>query len=345
MNRTIQILAGLLVIQVVIALLLLILPAQSTQGRLRPLLNQLTEADVTALTIHERPDKEVRMVKKDDQWVLPDVEDYPVDKVRVSDLITKLISIQVGDPVATTSASHARLQVSADSYNRRVDLTTGSQGERRLFLGSSRGNSANVRLDGSDEVFLTNKLAPFDIASDLSGWIDTRYVTVTEQEVSRVVLTTISGTLTFQRNVSDVWEFQGVAAGETFNPSRLENILSRVSVLNMTRPLGKSEKPEYGLGQPLAVLTLTLKSDASELVLKVGARDDKDSTYVVKSSRSPWFVRVNTFVLEDIVNAKREEFLQLPPTPEPTLTPIAAPALEPTAQPTPAAAPELTPTP
>jgi hypothetical protein len=343
MNRTIQILAGVLVVQVVAAALLIVLSAQSTQSRLRPLLDQLSEADVTALVIHERPDKEVRIAKKDDQWVLPDVEDYPVDKTKVSDLLSKLIGIQVGEPVATTSASHARLQVSGDSYNRRVDLTTG-QGTRRLFFGSSRGTSSNVRIDGSDEVFLTTKLAPFDIASDISGWISTLYFTVTEKEVGRVALTTISGTLTFQRNVSDVWEFQGLATGESFNPSRLETILSRVSALYMTRPLGKTEKPEYGLAQPAAILTLTLKSDVSNLdplVLKIGARDDKDNTYVVKASRSPWFVQVNAFIVEDIVNAKREDFLQLPPTPEPTATP----AVEPTPAPTATAAPEPTPTP
>ncbi len=345
MTRTIQILAGLLVVQIVVAALLLVLPAQSTQGRLRPLLDQLSEADVTAVTIHERPDKEVRLAKKDDQWVLPDVDDYPVDKTKVSDLLGKLTSIQVGEPLATTAASHGRLQVSADSYNRRVDLTT-SQGARRLFFGSSRGTSANVRLDGSDEVYLTTKLAPFDIASDLASWINTLYFTATEQEVGRVVLTTLSGTLTFQRNVSDVWEFQGLAAGETFNPSRLETILSRVSSLYMTRPLGKVEKPEYGLSRPAAVLTLTLKSDAAgadPLVLAIGARDDKDSTYVVKSSRSPWFVRVNAFVVEDIVNAKREDFLQAPPTPEPSPEPTATPGPEPTPEPTSTAQPTPTP--
>jgi hypothetical protein len=77
------------------------------------------------------------------------------------------------------------------------------------------------------------------------------------------------------------------------------------------------------------------------LVLKIGARDDKDNTYVVKVSRSPWFVRVNAFVVEDIVNAKREDFLQPPPTPEPTATAAA----EPTPEPTVTVAPEPTPTP
>ncbi|MCL6512156.1 MAG: DUF4340 domain-containing protein [Anaerolineae bacterium] len=325
MNRRNQILAALLIVQLIVGVLAVVLPAQAAQTQSRPLLEQLTDADVTALTIREQPDKEVRIARKDDQWVLPDVDDYPVDKTKVTELLSKLTGIQVSKPVLTTAGGHARLQVADDTFNRRVDLTT-NKGERTLFFGPARGGSAHVRLAGSDDVFLTTRLAPFDIASDLTSWINTIYFTSTQQEVGKVTITNITGTLAFQRNLADGWEFKGLAAGEAFNPSRLETILSRVSSLYMTRPLGKIEKPEYGLSRPTAVLTLTLKSDVSglqPLVLKIGARDDKDNTYVVKSSSSPWYVRVNGFIVEDIVNARREDFLQPPatPTPEATATP------------------------
>ena len=325
MNRRNQILAALLIGQLIVGVLALVLPVQATQTQSRPLLEQLTDADVTAFTIREQPDNEVRIARKDDQWVLPDVDDYPVDKTKVTELLSKLTSIQVGKPVLTTAGGHARLQVAEDAFNRRVDLAT-NKGERTLFFGQARGGSAHVRVAGSDEVFLTTRLAPYDIASDLSSWINAVYFTSTQQEIGRVAIANITGTLEFQRNLADAWELKGLAASETFDPGRLETILTRVSSLYMTRPLGKVEKPEYGLSRPTAVLTLTLKSDISglqPLVLKVGARNEADNTYVVKSSGSPWYAHVNAFVLEEIINARREDFLQPPatPTPEATTTP------------------------
>ncbi|BCX03909.1 MAG: hypothetical protein KatS3mg053_1847 [Candidatus Roseilinea sp.] len=325
MNRRNQILAVLLVVQIVVAAIVLVLPAQASNRTLRPLMSQVAAADVTALTIQERPDRRVHIAKKDGQWVLPEVEDFPVNESKVTELLNKLTAIQVGQPVATTATSHARLQVAEDTFARRVDLTTG-QGDQTLFFGSARGGSSHVRLGGSNDVFLTTKLATFDISSDLPSWINTIYFTSTEAAVGKVVITNITGTLEFQRNVSDVWEFKGLAAGEVFNPSRLETILSRVSSLYMVRPLGKTAKPEYGMDRPTATITLTLKSDLSSLaplVLTIGAKADADNAYVVKSRNSPWYVHVNAFILDEIVNARREDFIQPPatPTPEATATP------------------------
>ncbi|MCS6847390.1 MAG: DUF4340 domain-containing protein [Anaerolineae bacterium] len=325
MNRRNQILAVLLVVQIIVAAIVLVLPAQASNRTLRPLMAEVAAADVTALTIQEKPDRRVRMAKKDGQWVLPEIEDFPVNETKVNELLDKLVAVQVGQPVATTATSHARLQVGEDAFARRVDLTT-NKGDRTMFFGPARGGSSHVRLGGSNDVFLTTKLATFDIPGDLSSWINTIYFTSTEAAVGQVAITNITGTLQFQRNVSDVWEFKGLAAGETFNPSRLETILSRVSSLYMIRPLGKTAKPEYSMDRPTATITLTLKSDLSSLaplVLTIGAKQEADNAYVVKSRSSPWYVLVNAFILDEIVNARREDFIQPPatPTPEATATP------------------------
>ena len=337
MNRRNQLLTLLLVVQLAAAAIALLWPAQASNQSLQPLLAEVTPADISSLTVEERPDRRVRIAKQGEAWVLPDVEDFPVNTSKVTEVLDKLLGVKVGQAIATTAASHDRLQVGEASFGRKISLST-SKGERTIFLGSARGSSTHVRLGGSDEVFLASKLAIFDVPSDLGSWINTIYLTTTETTVGQVVLTNISGTLQFQRNVSDVWEFKGLAAGERFNPSRLETILSRVSSLYMVRPLGKTAKPEYGLDRPTATLTLTLKSDLSSLaplVLQIGAKWGSDNTYVVKASTSPWYVAVNSFVVEEIVNAKREDFVEPEPTttPPPTLTP-AIPA-EATATPTP----------
>ena len=113
-----------------------------------------------------------------------------------------------------------------------------------------------------------------------------------------------------------------------FNPNNLTTLLTRLSSLAMIRPLGKADKPEYGLGQPTAVVTVKANDDSGgtkTTVLRVGAKDDESNTYVVISSESPYYVRVAGFSVEDFVTRTRQDFLQAQPTPmatpEATVTP------------------------
>jgi len=45
--------------------------------------------------------------------------------------------------------------------------------------------------------------------------------------------------------------------------------------------------------------------------------EEKRSYYVLRSSESPYFVRVNEFFGNTLVGKKREDFLAQPPTPTP----------------------------
>ena len=55
--------------------------------------------------------------------------------------------------------------------------------------------------------------------------------------------------------------------------------------------------------------------------LRVGAKDEKDNSFVVISSESPYYVRVATYAVQDFVEKARDYFLQLPPTPQAQIRP------------------------
>jgi hypothetical protein len=80
----------------------------------------------------------------------------------------------------------------------------------------------------------------------------------------------------------------------------------------------------YGMDAPGAVVTLqTHSEDAGDktYTLTVGAMDSADSTYVVKSSESPYYVRASSYSVADLVQKDHEAFLLQPPTPTPEATP------------------------
>jgi hypothetical protein len=60
-----------------------------------------------------------------------------------------------------------------------------------------------------------------------------------------------------------------------------------------------------------------LETTEATITIHVGALDPDDESYVVGSSVSPYYVRVASYSLQDLVEKDREGFLQLPPTPTP----------------------------
>ncbi len=275
-------------------------------------------------TIRDDQGNSVKLAKLGSGWALADAEDYPADATKITPILDKLVAIKTNRLATQTAASHARLQVADDKFVRRVELATAGGANKTLYLGSSGGGSStHVRLAGQNEVYLASGLATWDINADAGSWVDTAYFTVPQADVVGVTLANANGQWTFAKDAQGAWSMADLAAGETFNAGSVTSLLSQASAIRMTRPLGKSDQAAYGLSKPGAVLTLKTRKDNQEKVytLTVGAKDAKDSSYVVKSSESAYYARVAEYTVSDLVGKKRDGFLQLPPTVAPVGTP------------------------
>jgi len=233
--------------------------------------------------------------------------------------------------------------VADDDFVRRLDFTLADSSSRTLFIGSTgAGGAAHVRAGGQAEVYQARDLYSYDAAANVVNWIDPVYFTVAQDKVVSLTLQNSSGAFEFEKDSGGNWTMKGLKSGEEFNADNLTTLVGRLASLQMTKPLGKQAKPEYGLEQPGAVITVTVKDDAGASqtsTLRIGAKDAADNSYVVSSSGSSYIVRVAGFNVEDFVTRIRQDFLkQATPTPTPAATLDVTPALEIT--PT----PEITPT-
>ena len=110
----------------------------------------------------------------------------------------------------------------------------------------------------------------------------------------------------------------GLEAEESFDVNRFRTILTRSTSVSLLRPLGREEQADYGMDEPSAVVTLETGGDEPKsYTLTVGAQDPDDSSYVVKSSESPFYVRVSEFAVNDLVTRTRDGFMAATPTPTP----------------------------
>jgi hypothetical protein len=153
----------------------------------------------------------------------------------------------------------------------------------------------------------------------LSGWVDLVYLQVTPDDVTGLEVRNASGTLAFTRPAGGSWELAGLPAGETLDQAKVDTLLQQVTTVRMARPLGTEDRPEYGMANPLAMVVI--RAAGKEVVLTIGAQEAADLSYVVRSSESPYYVRVAVSSLRDVVEKGVAGYLVPPPTAVPEATP------------------------
>lgn len=324
MTRLQQILSGLLVAQLILVGLVFVLPS-SGQAAAAPLLGGLKAEDITSLTIRDERGTTIRLAKAAAGWVVADADDFPADATKITPITAKLAGLKAGRAVAQNEANYKRLQVADDTFQRKVEIGTAGGTGYTLYFGSSAGGRAtHVRVAGQKEVYIAADLAPFDLNADAPSWINASYLEVSSSDVVSLTLKNANGEFVFEKDAQGQWTMQGVGPGEVFSSNNFSTVLTYATSIRMKQPLGKSEQPSYGMAQPSAVVTFKTKKDNQEktYTLTIGARDATDSTYIIKSSESPYYVKVNDYSVNELVTRGRANFI-LQPTPTPAATPTA----------------------
>ena len=315
MKRHHLILAGILVVQIALSAVVFWPKAAASAGR-EPIFPDLEADDIVALTITDAGGSTVALRQAGEDWVLPDADDYPAEANKITPLREKIVGLTTGRLVTRTDASHKRLQVHPNDFVRRIDFETADGTTHTLYLGSAPSYGAiHFRVDGQSEVYLTSDITTYDTNATAGSWVNTTYLSITQDDVTGMTLDNGNGTFTFARGGEGIWTMEGLAADETLNEAQVNAVLRRGAFVTMIEPLGKTEQPGYGMDEPSAVVTLETADETVKL--RVGARDPADNSYVVISSESLYYARIAEFGAKELVEFTRDDFLQTEPTPMP----------------------------
>ena len=314
MTRQQQILTALLVVQVVVASVVF-WPRRGSTAAASPLLAGVAADDIVGLTISDDQGSSLVLRKQDEQWVLPEAEDYPVQASKVEPVLEGLANMDRRTLVARTKESQRQLQVADDDYARRLVLTTSAGQEQGLYLGSAPSYGAtHVRLVGEAETYLQRELSAWEVAATASSWIDVSYLRIAADELTEVIVQNAGGTLRIVRDEAGEWTLADLAEGEVLAEYQVSALVSSASNLTVREPLGKTGQAAYGLDEPLAVATLRTATEA--YIVNIGAHDPDGRTYVVKASNSDYYVTVSDYSLRNLVEDSRSDLLEQPtPTP------------------------------
>jgi hypothetical protein len=316
MTRLQRILVVTLVLQVILAGIVFY-TQRPVLAETSELLGDFEAEKVVALTIQDDDDNVLELARVGDEWNLASGGGYPADNEAVTAILDKLESVQTNRLVTRTAASHKRLQVADDDFSTALHLELEDGSQYDLFVGTSPNpRSVHIRLANQDEVYLTDKLIGRDVDATASNWIDAAYVNLDRDQITAMVLENANGTFELQK-IDDEWTLEGLAAEEEFDSTGSNQLLSQLTTMRMTEPLGMDELSEFGLDSPQAVLRVTTENDEGNSqthTLSIGAHDAEGDTYIVKWSDSPYFVSVAGFAGDSLVETMRDDFIKEPPT-------------------------------
>ena len=309
MNKIQKYLLAAFGLQVILIVVVFILqrPVSANNNLLFP---DLKVEAITAITISDSAGKSVLLKKQGDQWVLPLQDDFPVKTDAVQQLVEKLATIRDNRLVTRAEASHERLHISNNNFERKVELTLNGS-KQVIYFGSSPATSnIHFRLDGKPEVYLTNALTTTQLSTTISGWIDPILFLIPGSAVYKIQISNNAGEFIFEPDADSIWSAQPLEAGFQFDESKWSSLLSGFTTLRFVEPVSKSEKPEYGFEKPQASMLIEFSNENGETKtgeLLIGSQDAAGN-YYTKWTDSEYVTLISSYNAERFFNLTANDY-------------------------------------
>ncbi len=281
MNSKIGLLAGLLVVQLVLV------GVAWFAGRGEEASEAFLDLDpaaVTGLTISGSADESVALTRVSDGW---QVDGLPADADKITGVIDKLAGGAANWPVATSTDSQSRFEVTEEKHQRRVDFLGEDGTLASVYLGTSPGyRRVHARRDGEDATFSID-FAVHELPLTVDDWLDKELLA--DSGIRRVELS--GGQVLTQADDDAGWTLDGVVTDPEATRRYLERF-ERLSVLGRYQP-----KEDAALGEAKSVVVATADG-TQRLTFRF---DEPEDEYVLTSDRYPGEFTVASYVAEQIL--------------------------------------------
>ena len=205
----------------------------------------LIELDRTQIMTIEINDGEntARLVRNSENWAdgASVNDEFPADSVKIVDVLGKILALESGWPIASTTAAHQRFEVAESNFQRRIDVSdSGGSVLATLFAGTSPGfGKVHARLLGEEDVFSV-KLSNYEIASGVDDWLDKRLLAVDRDPVKIRIKRPGGQADSLDRGDEFLWTWNG-------NKTDSEKVLDYIARFQNLRVLGIAEPQSEGV--------------------------------------------------------------------------------------------------
>lgn len=332
LTRFHKILIGLLVVQVVLAVIVLSRGEDRAAHKEHPLLAGFDAAKVTRVQVFgDKPTDKIDVAKRGASWVLASGFDYPADGTKIGDALAPIAKLTAGPPIATQASRHKQLHVADDDFTRKLVMTVDGK-DLTMYLGGPAGTRRTaVRLAGSDDVYAVAGITAASLSVEPRQWVDPTYVKVAPADLAKITiqregqsveLTKVSAPAPAAGSGSDagsaaapVDHWTATIGGapitlgkdESIDEPAITRIVDEVASIDLTAPADVKRDASH----PTATLTLERKAGAPIVVDLIV---DGSNVWVHDRS-SQRAVLAEKFRLDAALAVDRDKLVKKPPPP------------------------------
>ena len=305
MNKSIRILSVLAGVQLV--LVALVWFGRSDGGANMPLrLVEFAPASVAKLTLADGT-QSVELTKDAAGWqVQANGQVRSADATQVNNMVNNLAELQVQWPVATTSDSAERFEVSAKKFQRRIELQDDSGAQLALlYTGTSPGlGKVHARSDAAGEVYAVD-LANYQLPMTLDDWLDKALLALPKDLEEITVQVRAEGSLQSWRLHNDVaegWLLDNAVADQT----AVFGYLSRLQNLRVIGVAPTQTEDTQALESDKLLGSVRWTSAASAGALALYTKAGEDAEYLVNAEGQGSVYRVSARVGDGLLPTKED---------------------------------------
>ncbi len=224
MKKNIPLLVGVFVLQLTIVFFVFLLEESRTGDFSSEPLMSFESAQLDKLIISDG-NSEVVLSKNGEQWRISD-KGLPVADEKLDQLLEKLKNLKSTWPVAMTSSSHERFEVTDNKVRRKIALYQGDKPLATLYVGTSPGfKKSHVRVDDQDEVYAL-ELNAYDVPASTKDWLEKNILAV--QSVTK-----IKGKDYTLSKEGDSWQIDPVRENREIHTDHVNNLVKAVGAFQI----------------------------------------------------------------------------------------------------------------
>jgi hypothetical protein len=323
MSRSNLILLGLLVVQAILVALVHAGGDRDGVAPAGPFLDGLSRAAIQRVTLADG-DSEVTLQRTDSGWGVTDEHGYGASMDKIDELLHDLVALTTRELVATSANHHVDLEVAADSFNRRVAVTT-PEAEHTFFVGKAgRGGATFVRRDGEDEVYSVADFSAHKLTARPAAWLERVAFEADRDRIAGIDVRNAAGSFSLHRDTLDRWTLADAPDGPAVDDAAVGKLLGKVASVRLKEVAGRIES--VPVGQPLAEVVVHVARQALPATappgveqpvtiphtIRVAAVPGDDKTFWLRVDDQPFVVEATNWAVEPLLETARSDLFGAP---------------------------------
>ena len=287
-------------------------PSDATHPVYRPVVafrpTEITNIDISDVAQIQRSAIPVSLARTGPgEWAVTSLDGFPARTDRVQMLLNRLSALKVQTPISSDPGKHDVLGVGQERYGKKIHLATDTASVT-FFVGQGKGNSIHIRIDGSDDVYLTHGITAWKISASPDDYIERIFFEF--QPPTLVGLTVRSPADAYQLKLENgLFSSPDLPKSQRLKQDTLTHTIQKVSRLVTRQALGTQRPTGF---EPTEVTTITFQlkdpeQGVYERTLSIGR--PQGALIPVKQSSAPFYGLVSVSGVKALVNSELENFI------------------------------------